>query len=211
MIGQTKNTINLRKIMDRGNILLVNLSKGKIGEDNTVLLGALIVIKLQLAALSRVDLCEGKRRDFYLYVDEFQDFATEAFAGILAEARKYRLNLILAHQYLDQLDEKIRSSVLGNVGTLILFRVGSGDAKILSDEFYPVFKREDLINLPLYHIYLKLMIDGTASEPFSAITLPPISSNLNINNQTKIIKNSRMRYAKKKWMVESKIKNWLIE
>ena len=209
IIGQTKNSLNLRKIMDSGQVLLVDLSKGKIGEDNATLLGALIVIKLQLAALSRVDISEEERRDFYLYVDEFQAFATDSFAEILAEARKYRLNLILAHQYLDQLDQNVRSALLGNVGTMLIFRVGASDAKILEEELYPVFNREDLINLPQFHIFLKLMIDGTASKPFSAITLPAFSIDTVKNNLIKIICNSQNRYSWEKWVVEGKINRWI--
>lgn len=157
--------------MDQGKILLVNLSKGKLGEDNANLLGALLITKLGLTALSRGDILEEKRRDFYLYVDEFQSFVTDSFIDILAEARKYRLNLILANQYLNQIDEKIREAVFGNIGTLISFRVGAEDGKYLEQEFYPVFSQEDLVNLPCYTAYLKLMIDGKTSEPFSAKTL----------------------------------------
>ncbi len=157
--------------MDSGKIFLVNLSKGKIGEDSSSLLGAMLVTKIALAALSRQDTPEAKRRDFYLYVDEFQSFTTTTFVDILSEARKYRLNLVFANQYLNQVDEKIMRAILGNVGTLISFRVGTEDSKILAEEFYPVFRRTDLINLPAYGIYLRLMIDGDASKPFSADTL----------------------------------------
>ncbi len=173
IVSQPKSSFNLREIMDSGKILLVNLSKGKIGEDSTFLLGAMLITKIGLTALSRQDMPEEKRKDFYLYVDEFQSFATSSFSDILSEARKYRLNLILANQYLNQIDEKVRGAIFGNVGTIISFKVGLEDAKFLAEEFYPVFSQEDLINLPCYSIYLKLMIDGKTSKPFSGDSLKP--------------------------------------
>ena len=175
IVSQPKSSFNLREIMDSGKILLVNLSKGKIGEDSASLLGAMLITKIGLTALSRQDMPEEKRRDFYAYVDEFQSFATSSFIDILSEARKYHLNLILANQYLDQIDEKVRDSIFGNVGTIVSFKVGLEDAKFLAEEFYPVFNQEDIINLPCYSIYLKLMIGGKTSTPFSADSLPPIS------------------------------------
>ena len=171
VVSRPKSSFNLREIMDSGKIFLVNLSKGKIGEDSTSLLGAMLITKIGLSALSRQDIPEEKRRDFYLYVDEFQSFATASFADILSEARKYHLNLILANQYLDQIDEKVRDAIFGNVGTLVSFKVGLEDAKFLAEEFYPKFSQEDLINLPCYSIYLKLMIDGKTSKPFSGDSL----------------------------------------
>jgi len=171
VVSRPKSSFNLREIMDSGKIFLVNLSKGKIGEDSTSLLGAMLITKIGLSALSRQDIPEEKRRDFYLYVDEFQSFATASFADILSEARKYHLNLILANQYLDQIDEKVRDAIFGNVGTIISFKVGLEDAKFLAEEFYPEFGQEDLINLPCYSIYLKLMIDGKTSKPFSGDSL----------------------------------------
>ena len=175
IVSQPKSSFNIREIMDSGKILLVNLSKGKIGEDSASLLGAMLIAKMGLTALSRQDIPEEQRRDFYLYVDEFQSFATSSFADILSEARKYHLNLILANQYLDQIDEKVRGAIFGNVGTIISFKVGLEDAKFLAEEFYPVFNQEDLINLPCYSIYLKLMISSKTSKPFSADSLPPIT------------------------------------
>ncbi len=175
IVSRPKSSFNLREIMDSGKILLVNLSKGKIGEDSASLLGAMLIAKISLAALSRQDIPEEQRRDFYLYVDEFQSFATSSFADILSEARKYHLNLILANQYLDQIDEKVRDAIFGNVGTIISFKVGLEDAKFLAEEFYPVFDQEDLINLPCYSIYLKLMINGKTSKPFSGDSLSPTS------------------------------------
>ena len=171
IVGKRESSFELRDVMDSGKIFLVNLSKGKIGEDSSSLLGAMLVTKIALAALSRQNIPEGKRRDFYLYVDEFQSFTTSGFIDILSESRKYRLNLIFANQYLHQVDEKIMRAILGNVGTMITFRVGTEDAKILSQEYYPVFRQSDLVNLPAYGIYLKLMIDGNTSQPFSADTI----------------------------------------
>ncbi|MDD2671769.1 MAG: type IV secretion system DNA-binding domain-containing protein, partial [Syntrophales bacterium] len=160
IVGQTKSTIDIRKVMDEGKILILNLSKGRIGEDVSHLLGALMISKIQLAAMGRVDIPEEGRRDFYLYVDEFQNFATESFTNILSEARKYRLCLILAHQYIAQMEETVRDAVFGNVGTLTVFRVGAEDAEALEPEFTPEFLAQDLVNLEKYNIYLKLMIDG---------------------------------------------------
>jgi type IV secretory pathway TraG/TraD family ATPase VirD4 len=174
IVSQPKSSFNLREIMDSGKILLVNLSKGKIGEDSASLLGAMLIAKMGLTALSRQDIPEEQRRDFYLYVDEFQSFATSSFTDILSEARKYRLNLILANQYLGQIDEKVREAIFGNVGTIISFKVGLEDAKFLAEEFYPVFNQDDLINLPCYSIYLKLMINGKTSKPFSGDSLSPL-------------------------------------
>jgi CxxC-x17-CxxC domain-containing protein len=207
VIGQTKSTINMRKIMDEGKVLILDLSKGRIGEDNSRLLGALLITKLQLAAMSRVDIPEPQRKDFYLYVDEFQNFATESFANILSEARKYRLNLIVGHQYINQMDEIVRDAVFGNVGTLAVFRVGAEDAEFLEKEFSPEFTAEDLVNLAKYNIYLKLMIDGVASHPFSAETLPPAVP-LEESNREKIIEASRERYGIKRELVEEKIIDW---
>jgi hypothetical protein len=171
IVGQPKSSFDLRKLMDEGKILLVNLAKGKIGEDTASLLGAMLVTKISLAALSRSDVPEEDRRDFYLYVDEFPSFTTTTFAGMMAEMRKYRVGLVLAHQYLSQVDEVVRDAILGNAGTTIAFRTGLTDALLLEKEFYPEFRASDLVGLPNYHIYLKLMIDGVVSKPFSAVTL----------------------------------------
>lgn len=200
ILGQSRNAFDLRKMMDEGKILIANLAKGRIGEDNCYLLGALLVSKIMLAVTSRADISESERRPFYLYVDEVHNFLTPAFADILSESRKYGLNLILAHQYTEQLDEKMRSAVFGNVGTIISFRVGLEDARLLSKEFYPVFDAPDIIGLPSYHIYLKLMIDGTSSRPFSAITLPPPRAEA--SHKFEIIEFSRMKYTRTKQVVE---------
>ncbi len=212
IVGQSKSTIDLAEIMDNKKILLVNVSKGRIGEDNSALLGGILITKIQLAAMERVRIPEEERKDFYLYIDEFQNFVTESFANILSEARKYRLNLILAHQYVGQLVEdsntKIRDAIFGNVGTLVSFRVGAADAEFLEREFYPEFTIEDLVHLPNYSIYLKLMINGISSDPFSAKTLPPIEAEKSPHNRDKIIKVSRERYSNPKDIVEDKITRW---
>jgi len=207
IIGQVQSSIDMRKVMDEKKILILNLSKGRIGEDNSLLLGALLITKLQLAAMSRVDIPEEKRKDFYLYVDEFQNFATESFVNILSEARKYRLALILGHQYINQMDEKVRDAVFGNVGTLISFRVGAEDAEYLEKEFIPEFTAADLVNLAKYNIYLKLMIDGLAGRPFSAETLSPLPQPEK-SYREKIIKVSRERYGTARQIVEDKISRW---
>jgi len=207
IIGQVRSAIDMQKVMDEGKILIVNLSKGRIGEDNSRLLGALMITKLQLAAMQRVDIPEEKRRDFFLYIDEFQNFATESFVNILSEARKYRLALILGHQYITQMDEKVRDAVFGNVGTLICFRVGAEDAEFLEKEFAPDFTAEDLVNSAKYNIYLKLMIDGLAGRPFSAQTLPPFAEP-KTSNVEKIIKVFRERYGTPRKEVEEKISRW---
>ncbi len=208
IIGQVKSSINIREIMDEGKILIMNLSKGRIGEDNSALLGAMMITKIQLAAMSRVDMPEKERKDFYLYIDEFQNFSTDSFANILSEARKYHLNLILAHQYIEQLSEKVKPAVFGNVGTMVSFRVGATDAEELAKEFAPVFTEEDLVNLPKYEMYLKLMIDGVASSPFSAKGLPPLTDEEKTNNVDQVIAYSREKYATNRLEVEEKILRW---
>jgi hypothetical protein len=200
IIGQKENTFDLRAVMDEGKILIVNLAKGRIGEDNSAMLGAMLVTKIQLAAMSRADIGEEERKPFYLFVDEFHNFITLSFSGILSETRKYGLNLTLAHQYIEQLDEKIRAAVFGNVGTIISFRVGAEDAKYLAREFYPVFQEVDLINLSNYQIYLKLLIDGVSSRPFSAVTLPPLERERSYKK--KIITMSRKKYGRPRTKVE---------
>jgi len=208
IVGQVRSSIDMRKVMDEGKIMILNLSKGRMGEENSTLLGALLITKLQLAAMSRVDMPEKKRKDFFLYVDEFQNFATESFATILSEARKYRLSLILAHQYIAQMDETVRDAVFGNVGTMISFRIGAEDAEYLEKEFTPEFLAGDIVNLAKYDIYLKLMIDGLAGRPFSAVTLPPFPGPEE-SNREKIIGLSRERYGTPREKVEDEIGKWL--
>lgn len=208
IVGQTKSSFDVREVMDNKKILIMNLSKGRIGEDNSALIGAMMITKIQLAAMGRVDIPEEERHDFYLYVDEFQNFATESFANILSEARKYHLNLILANQYVSQIDEKVRDAIFGNAGTLISFRVGAADAEFLEKEYEPIFVMNDLVNLPKFNIYLKLMIDGIAGNAFSATTLAPIDMQETKENEAKVIKVSRERYATGCEEVEDKIKRW---
>ena len=215
IIGQVKSTIDMRKVMDERKILIANISKGKIGEDNSRLLGALLITKLQLAAMSRVDIPEEERKDFFLYVDEFQNFATRSFVNILSEARKYRLSLVIGNQYLSQLEEmtptgrssEVREAIFGNVGTIICFRVGAEDAEFLEKEFLPEFNANDLVNLTKYNIYIKLMIDGVAGRPFSAQTLPPFPLPKE-SHKEKIIKVSRERYGTPRNIIEGKIERW---
>jgi CxxC-x17-CxxC domain-containing protein len=207
IIGQTKSAFDVRTIMDERKILILNLSKGRIGEDNSALIGAMLITKIQLAAMARVDMEEEDRKDFYLYVDEFQNFSTESFANILSEARKYHLNLILANQYITQLEEVVRDAIFGNVGTLVSFRVGAADAEYLEKEFEPIFTMNDIVNLPKYNIYLKLMIDGIAGDAFSATTLPPIERRFDDSTE-KVVKVSRERYSQDKKEVEEKIARW---
>lgn len=172
IVNQTGNRIDLRQVMDDGRVMLVNLSKGKLGEDASALLGALLVSQLQLAAMSRADVPEARRRDFFVYVDEFQNFATDSFAATLAEARKYRLGLTVANQYLAQLDEATLHAVFGNVGTLVSFQVGAKDAELLAEQFGGDLTSADLLRLPRYHAHVRLLIDGSPSLPFTMRTMP---------------------------------------
>jgi hypothetical protein len=168
IVGQKTSSFRMQRILDEGKILIINLSKGKIGEDACALLGSMLVTSIQLAAMHRATQEEHKRKPFYLYIDEMHSFITLAFADILSEARKYKLSLFITHQYIHQLQEPVRKAIFGNVGTIISFRVGAEDAEYLAREFHPTFTEEDLINLPRYSIYLKLMVDGASSQPFSA-------------------------------------------
>jgi len=212
IVGQSISTINIFDIMNEGKIFLVNVSKGRIGEDNSSLLGGMIITKIQLAAMERVRIPEDDRKDFYLYVDEFQNFVTDAFAGILSEARKYRLNLTVAHQYTAQLvtdkSSSVRDAIFGNVGTMIVFRVGADDAEFLEKEFEPEFTPQDIVNLPNFKVYLKLMIDGVSSRPFSARTLPPMVKSGNKDIEEEVIKSSRELYCRTKEVVEREINDW---
>lgn len=184
ILTNPQKPLSLRKIMDEGNILLVNLAKGSIGEDTSNLLGSLLISRFDLAALSRANVPESDRQDYTLFLDEFHNFTTQSLVLMLSELRKYRLSLVLAHQYLTQLELPIRDAVLGNVGTIIVFRIGANDAEIFAQEFAPEFKLTDFTNLPNFHIYLKLMIDGKISQPFSAVTLPPDDSQSDASSET---------------------------
>lgn len=208
IIGQPTSSFDIRKMMDEKKIIIINLSKGRVGEQNANLLGSMLITKIYLAAMSRADLPAEKLNalpNFYLYVDEFQSFANESFANILSEARKYKLNLTIAHQYIEQMSEEVRAAVFGNVGTMVSFRVGSYDAEVLEKEFAPQFTSEDMVNLGFAQIYLKLMVDGISSAPFSAVTLPPIEEpHISYHDVAKA--RSRGQYATPRTEVESKIR-----
>lgn len=210
VIGQAKSSFDVREIMDKKKILIVNLSKGRIGEQNTSLLGSMIITKIYLGAMSRADVSSGRIGElpsFYFYVDEFQSFANETFANILSEARKYKLALIIAHQYVAQMEEPVRDAVFGNVGTSVSFRVGPLDAELLEKVYAPQFTATDLINLGMAQIYLSLMINDIGSAPFSAKTLPPIPRP-DISYRNDVIEWSRSHFAFPRETVEQNIKDW---
>jgi len=210
IIGQPKSSFDLREMMDDKKIIIINLSKGLVGEANANLLGSMLITKIYLAAMSRADVTQtelSKLPEFYLYVDEFQSFANESFADILSEARKYKLNLTIAHQYIEQMSEEVREAVFGNVGTFITFRVGAYDAEVLEKEFAPEFSAEDLVNLGRFQAYLKLMINSVGSRPFSASSMPPMEAP-EISYKDKIIKHSREKYGKPRAVVEEAIIRW---
>jgi hypothetical protein len=212
IIGQPDSTFDIRDLMDTRKILIINLSKGRIGEQNANLLGSMLITKIYLAAMSRADAGEAELKqlpNFYLYVDEFQSFANESFANILSEARKYKLNLTIAHQYIEQMTDEVRAAVFGNVGTLISFRVGSYDAEVLEKEFAPTFTAQDIVNLGAYQIYLRLMINGIGSQPFSARTIPPLEKPQN-SPVEEIRKASRDTFARPRQQVEDLIKKNLM-
>lgn len=194
IIGHPKSTVDIQKIMDEGKVLLLNLSQGYLGEDNAALLGAMIISKIQIAAMNRISIKEDDRREFFLYVDEFQNFATTSFIKILSEARKFKLGLILANQYIDQVQEDIRAAIFGNAGTIMTFLVGANDAAYMAREFKERFKEEDILSLGNYQAMLKLCIDGTTSHPFFCYTLP--LPNSKTQNREKVIKLSRERFGK---------------
>ncbi len=200
IVSQQVSSFSIADIMNQKKIFIANLSKGALGEDGTQLIGTLLVTQFQTASLSRVQLPINERDPFHLYIDEMHSFLTLSFADILSESRKYGLTLFLTHQYIDQLHEKIRKAILGNVGTLIAFRIGASDAAILEQEFLPVFSSEDLVRLPRYSIYIKLLIDGTTSQPFSATTLPPYIATCSLKES--IIEYSRKRYGRERVKVE---------
>lgn len=210
IVGQQKSSFDIRKMMDEKKIFLVNLSKGRIGEQNAGLLGAMIVTKVYLAAMSRADASKSEMYNlppFYLFVDEFQNFANDSFSDILAEARKYKLNLTIAHQYIEQMEETVRDAVFGNVGTTIAFRVGPLDAEVLEKIFLPTFTAEDIVNLGKYQIYLSLMIDGVGSKPFSATNMAPLPRK-SITYRNEVIENSRAAYANTRAEVQGAIDSW---
>ncbi|MBA4850478.1 type IV secretory system conjugative DNA transfer family protein [Emticicia sp. BO119] len=202
IFGQQKQRFRIGHIMDTHKVLLINLSKGVIGEDISSLLGCMFITTIQLATLHRASQPAEKRTPFYLYVDEMHSFISLSFLDMLAEARKYKLGIFLTHQYIEQLPENIAKAILGNVGTLMAFRVGATDAGYLEKEFSPVFLKEDLINLPGHSMYLKLMIDGTSSSPFSAITIPFKSPTESFREV--IIERSRQKYGSKDFVRDRK-------
>ncbi len=207
LLGQPQSSFDVRKIMDEKKIFIVNLSKGRVGEGNANLIGSMLITKIYLAAMSRADASEAdlnKLPNFYLYVDEFQSFANKSFADILSEARKYKLSLTIAHQYIEQMEEEVRDAVFGNVGTMITFRVGAFDAEVLEKEFAPVFTAEDLVNLGFAQIYLKLMIDGVSSQPFSSTTIGPIQKP-DISFKEDVINSSHAQFARPRKEVEEVI------
>ncbi|MDP3988844.1 MAG: type IV secretion system DNA-binding domain-containing protein [bacterium] len=212
IVGQRRSTVDIFTVMNERKILLINVSKGRIGEDNGALLGAMFITKIQLAAMERVRIPEAERKDFYLYVDEFQNFATESFANILSEARKYRLDLILAHQYVGQLitdmSTKVRDAVFGNVGTMIIFRVGAEDAELFEKELTPEFLALDMVGLANFTFYTKLMIDGATSRPFSANGMQPLEVAIDKEAPQRIIETSRRLYARPREEVEREINEW---
>ncbi|MCU0679142.1 MAG: type IV secretion system DNA-binding domain-containing protein [Planctomycetes bacterium] len=210
IIGQQKSSFNLRDIMDSRKLLLIDLSKGQVGEMNAFLLGMIIVGKILMSALSRTNIEQAQRKDFYLYIDEFQNFTTDSICSILSEARKYNLNLIMAHQYLGQLvkgqDTSIKDAVFGNVGSWIVFKVGSEDAQILEKEFSPVFNQYDLINIEKYTAYVKLLIDNTAARPFSMASLWPLPGRIADGIALKIKTLSRLKYGQDRSLIEAEIR-----
>ncbi len=206
IVGQVKSTIDFREIMDNRKILLVNLAQGRLGEETASLLGGMVITRLQATAMERVDIPESERKDFFLYVDEFQNFATESFAKILSEARKYKLNLTMTNQYIDQLPLTVRQAIFGNVGTLASFVVGQADAGILEKEFAPIVTADDLVSLDAYAMYIKLCIDGMTSIPFSAKSLPIRYQKYNLRDE--IVASSREKYGKPRAEVEDKIMRW---
>jgi hypothetical protein len=207
IIGQPKSSFDIRKMMDEKKILIINLSKGRVGDTNTQLLGSMLTTRVFLAAMSRADLSAAdmaKMPNFYFFVDEFQNFANETFAEILSEARKYKLNLLIAHQYIEQMEEEVRDAVFGNVGTTVCFRVGPFDAEVLETIFMPEFTKEDLGNLGLRQIYLTLMIDGVGSRPFSAVTIPPIEAPPKMFRE-EVIASSRKQFSAPRAPIEKAI------
>ena len=210
IVGQPKSSFDIRDMMDQKKIMIINLSKGRVGEGNASLLGSMLVTKIYLAAMSRADLNAKNLKEsphFYFYVDEFQSFANQSFADILSEARKYKLNLTIAHQYIEQMEEEVRDAVFGNVGTTIAFRVGPFDAEVLETVFTPKFTIEDLVNLGFAQIYLTLMIDGVGSQPFSATTLAPFDTPPQIFTDV-VLANSRRIFGAPRAEVEAKIDKW---
>ena len=207
ILGQVRKRVDIPFMMDNGRIFIANLSKGQLGEDKANLLGSLLVTQFQLGAMARSAKPEAERRDFYLFIDEFQNFTTDAFASILAEARKYRLCLSLSHQYVDQLPEAIRKAVFGNVGTLVAFRMGYTDAEVMAKEFGNTFSPATLSDLERYEAVVKLLVEGSNVEPFRAATLPPIETKR--GRKESLIALSRNRFSMPRGVIEGKLNRWM--
>lgn len=207
ILGQVRKKVDLPFVMDNGRLFIANLSKGQLGHDKANLLGSLLVTQFQLGAMARSMKPEAERRDFYLFIDEFQNFSTDAFASILAEARKYRLCLTLSHQYIDQLPDTIRQAVFGNVGTLVAFRMGYADAEAMAKEFNNTIPVTSLTDLERYEAVVKLLVEGTNQEPFRARMLPPLE--YFFGRSGKLIWLSRKRFAMPRWKIEDKLRRWM--
>ena len=208
IIGQSESAFDFRKVMDKGKILLINLAKGKIGEENSSFLGLILVPKILMAAMSRQDVSEEQRRDFYLYVDEFQNFGTPDFAQILSEARKYRLNLTVANQFIGQMEEEVKNAVFGNVGTVISFRLGVADANFLQHEYTPVFNETDLTNVERFNAYIKTTVDNEPVPPFSMDLTRDMEAEAKLKNpkvREMIIQLSRLKYGRDRQLIEAEI------
>jgi len=203
IVGQAKSTLNFREILDSGKILLVSLPKGRLGEINSSLLGLIVAGKLVMSAFARIDMPEEARRDFHLYMDEFQNFTTESIETALSEARKYRLCLTIAHQFIGQLPEKIRNAVFGNIGSMIAFRIGAEDSEFVVKQFEPIFDENDLINIDNYHAYVKILINGATTSPFSMMTYPPNKGDLESAKNIKQL--SRLKYGRERNLIEADI------
>jgi len=208
ILGQVRCKVDIPFTMNNGRLFIANLSKGRLGHDKANLLGSLLVTQFQLGAMARSAKPESERRDFYLFIDEFQNFSTDAFASILAEARKYRLCLTLSHQYIDQLSEPIRRAVFGNVGTLVAFRIGYTDAEVMTKEFGKTIPATSLADLERYEAVVKLLVEGANQEPFRAKMLPPLENR--IGRKNKLIALSRERFAMARGKIEGKLRRWLI-
>ena len=207
ILGQIKKKVDIPFVMDNGRLFIANLSKGRLGHDKANLLGSLLVTQFQLGAMARSNRPEHERRDFYLFIDEFQNFSTDAFASILAEARKYRLCLTLSHQYIDQLSEPIRQAVFGNVGTLVAFRIGYTDAEVMEKEFGKTIPATSLADLERYEAVVKLLVEGSNLEPFRAKMLPPLENR--VGRRAKLIALSRERFAMPRAKIEDKLRRWM--
>jgi energy-coupling factor transporter ATP-binding protein EcfA2 len=207
ILGQVKTKVNIPFVMDKGRLFIANLSKGRLGHDKANLLGSLLTTQFQLGAMARSNQAEDERQDFYLFIDEFQNFSTDAFASILAEARKYRLCLVLSHQYIDQLSLSVRQAVFGNVGTLISFRIGYADAEVMEKEFGKAIPASELADLNRYEAVVKLLDDGTNATPFRGTMLPPLENR--IGRKENLVALSRRRFATPRAVLDDKINRWM--